>query len=161
MKHIFIPFFLAAVFFGSCATTVPQTRAAQFSDLMGKTWVLIEVQSGGTVKALDRGQLASDGMLDAYTLRFIDSSADRISGKGAPNTYNGGYIRGEGQTIRFSSMVSTKMAAFKEPEVLKENEYLSFLEKVYRWDIIDGLLNLVAKDDTETVLVYSEVKNPN
>ncbi|MDR2194968.1 MAG: META domain-containing protein [Treponema sp.] len=125
---------------------------ADFSEVLEKTWELIEVKRESDVVIIERQRMA-----DMYTLRFADGA---LSGKGAPNSYHGYYKQGNSHDISFGAVVSTKMALLQEPEALKEHDYFAYLDKIIRWEISSGQLNLfTANEHGEIVLVFNEVED--
>jgi heat shock protein HslJ len=125
---------------------------ADFSEVLEKTWELIEVKSDSGVVTLER-----QDMHDMYTIRFAEG---KLSGKAAPNVYNGPYTQGNAHDISFGHIVSTKMALLQESESLKEHEYFSYLAKTTRWEARDGQLLLVASSESEEiVLVFNETEH--
>jgi heat shock protein HslJ len=137
-----------------CGACVSQKPALSFDQVLGKNWKLIEIKVANTGTGLSRDAWGTGGK-DFYTLKFQDNL---ILGRAAPNNYRGPFELGQGQGIRFDSMAATQMALLNEPEELKENEYFKYLEKVYRWDIKDGNLELHSRNEKgeEIVLLYSE-----
>jgi heat shock protein HslJ len=125
---------------------------ADFSEVLKKTWGLIEVKSDSDVVIIER-----QDMQDLYTARFAEG---RLSGKAAPNVYNGPYTQGNSHDISFGPIVSTKMILLQEPESLKEHEYFSYLAKTTRWEISSGQLALFTSNESgEVVLVFNEVED--
>ncbi|GHV51536.1 hypothetical protein AGMMS49579_07070 [Spirochaetia bacterium] len=135
------------------APAVVQATALSFTDVQGKEWKLIEVRTAPQNIPLDRAALAEEGFADVFTLSF---DAGQLQGKGVPNRYRGPYEAGEGQSLEIKNVIATLMAAFREPEGLKEHEYFAYLQNTYRWNISKGNLELFTKneDSREAVLVY-------
>ncbi|GHT71659.1 hypothetical protein FACS1894110_25080 [Spirochaetia bacterium] len=131
-----------------------QETALSFTDVQGKEWKLIEVRTAPLNIPLDRDALAEEGFADVFTLSF---DAGQLQGKGVPNRYRGPYEAGEGQSLKIKNIAATLMAAFREPEALKEHEYFAYLQNIYRWNIGKGNLELFTKneDGREAVLVYT------
>ncbi|GHU93019.1 hypothetical protein FACS189479_03550 [Spirochaetia bacterium] len=131
-----------------------QETALSFTDVQGKEWELIEVRIAPQNIPLDRVTLAEEGFADVFTLSF---DAGQLQGKGVPNRYRGPYEAGEGQSLKIKNIAATLMAAFREPEGLKEYEYFAYLQNTYRWNIDKGNLELFTKneDGREAVLVYT------
>lgn len=127
-------------------------KPADFSEVLEKTWELIEVKSYSGVVIIER-----QNMQDIYTVRFAKG---RLSGKGAPNLYNGPYTQGNSHDISFGSIAGAKMAMLQEPESLKEHEYFSYLAKTTSWEASGGQLILFTSSESgEVVLVFNEVEN--
>jgi heat shock protein HslJ len=139
---------------GQIAKSVSEAdfNPADFSDVLEKTWELIEVKSDSGVAIIER-----QDMQDMYTVRFAEG---RLSGKAAPNVYNAPYTQGNSHDISFGHIVSTKMALLQEPEYLKEQEYFSYLAKTTRWEVRGGQLILIASSESGgIVLVFNAVEN--
>jgi len=139
---------------GCAGGAAAKDSGANFKDVEGKEWILAELRSGGTTVTIDRVKLAADNMAGVYTAAFKDG---RIAGMGAPNRYFGPYTAGSGKSLSMGNMASTMMAAFKEPDALKEKEYYDYLSKVTRWDLRDGKLELYSSNaaNAEAVLVFT------
>ena len=146
MKNVFLSLsvFIMPMLF-SCAG-----GAATFNDAAGKEWILTEIRSGGKTVHLDRLKYQADNMGNFYTIIFQD---EKVNGIGAPNRYFGPYTTGSGKKLNIGNVASTLMAAFREPEEIKEHEYFAHLANVSRWDIKQGKLELYAGKDT--VLIYT------
>jgi heat shock protein HslJ len=169
MRNVFVIMFIALLFGaaqlvfcagkpdakdGQIAQTASEAviNPADFSEVLGKTWELIEVKSDSNATVIDH-----QSMQDMYTLQFADGS---LSGRGAPNRYHGYYTLGNSQDISFGAVASNQMAALQEPEGLKEHEYFAYITKVSRWEINNGQLNLfTANEAGEIVLVFNKVEN--
>jgi hypothetical protein len=120
-----------------------------FNLAAGKEWRLVELRG-----RFSRNIPQPDPELaDIYTLRFQDGTA---SGRGAPNLYRFPFEAGEDQSLSIKPGVATLMAPVLEPEGLKEGEYFGYLERVFRWNIRNGELELSTQYETgeEAVLVY-------
>jgi heat shock protein HslJ len=156
MVMLLVTVSLLASFAIACATAPASSEGnnsgSEFSPVMGKEWNLAELRSNSGTIRLDRAKLTTENFGDIYTLRFDDKLA---SGKGAPNTYRGPYSLAAGQAISIGPMASTLMAAIFEPEELKEHEFYTLMQNVYRWNISGTNLELHSRDGTrETVLVF-------
>ena len=153
--------FLAVLILPFTAHAEPaQENGITFKDVEAKEWILTEVRSvtsGGSVIYMDRRKLEAINMGGIYTISFSDN---RASGMGAPNRYFAPYAAGPDKTLRINNIGSTMMAAFIEPDGLKENEYFNYLSKVFRWDLKDGKLELYStgSNGAETVLIF-DLKN--
>ena len=129
--------------------------APHFADVLDKDWKLSEVRIGGTDIGFERGKLADEGFGEVFTLRFDN---ERINGIGAPNRYFAPYTLGDKNSIAIKAIAGTMMAAFREPEALKEHEYFTLLQNTGKWNLVKGNLTLYSKnaDGAEAVLVFSE-----
>jgi hypothetical protein len=131
-----------------------------FDLVPGKDWKLVGLRVENLDTGFTRDALGAPGALGVdfsnfYTLKFQDGM---ITGRAAPNNYRGPFELLEDQGITFNKIAATLMAPLVEPEGLKEGEYFKYLERVYRWDLRDGRLELYTKneDGKESVLVFSE-----
>ena len=163
---------LPAIAFQSCASSAPanetelsfteeanlteetiSTEEASFTEMEGKKWFLSEVRSAGKTIRLDRKKLEADGFVEIYDITFQEG---RANGMGAPNRFFGPYTVGSNKGLSMGNMASTMMMAFKEPDDLKEYEFLSYLSRVTRWDFREGKLELHCSSNTgdNVVLVF-------
>jgi heat shock protein HslJ len=145
---------MAALALAACAgSAAVKEEPLNFDEVRGKEWILTEVRTGSAVIHLDRQKLEAEDMGDVYTLRFDE---DGLSGKGAPNRYFGPYELGDGGRLSLSRVASTLMLGIKEPEGLKESEYYDYLNKVSRWNLAQGRLELFTEtpEGGEAVLVF-------
>jgi len=147
--------FLPVAVFSSCTSSAPvqEAAAASFSDVEGKDWFLAEIRRGGETVRLDREKLEEDGFNGIFTANFQEGG---VSGMGAPNRFRGPYTAGSDGTLNIESPASTMMAAFREPDELKEHEYFAYLSSVTRWALREGRLELSGSDSdgNEVVLVF-------
>ena len=130
-----------------------------FNEAEGKDWFLSELKSAGKTINIDRKTFEADNMAGFFSVSFRKDKAsneNRMGGMGAPNRYFGPYSAGSNRTLRIGNIASTMMMAFKEPDELKEHEYFSYLNKVTRWDIREGKLELYSlnSDGTEAALIF-------
>jgi len=123
---------------------------AHFADILSRDWSLQEIRSGSNIIRIDR---TMPGTNSFFTIRFDDV---RLNGTGAPNRYLGSYTRGEGSALSIELTASTQMAALFENEYLKEHEYYSYLDRVSRWNIQNGYLELYTSNQNgiQTVLIF-------
>ena len=134
----------------SCAGSAA-AKAANFSDIIDKDWVLEEIQIGQTIIHINR---AAD-ISEVYTIRF---EADRLGGTAAPNRYFSPYTAEGANSISIGMVGSTMMAPLFERNDLAENRYFLFLEKVFRWELNNEKLELFSVDESgnEAKLIYSD-----
>jgi heat shock protein HslJ len=130
-----------------CASAPKTTEAAipigDAGTSIGIDWLLLEIRQGDTVIDLNRPRLAAEEMGDVFSLRFDGGT---VSGKAAPNRYSAPCEWGDDNTIAIGLMVSTKMAASREPEALKEHAFFAYLARVNRLALNgDGQLELYAE----------------
>jgi len=138
---------LPAIVFASCA------GGAKVKEAEGKEWILLEIKSQGKTVTIDRKKLETGNMGGAFTINFDEG---RVSGMGAPNRYFGPYTVDSKNVLSIGDLASTMMAAFFEPEELKEKEFLDYLSKASRLKIKSGKLELYSTNSTgaKTVLVF-------
>lgn len=88
-----------------------------------------------------------------FTLEFQDGM---VFGRGAPNTYRAPFEQGQNQSLSIKPGAATLMAPLSEPEGLTEGDYFRYLERVYRWNLNEGALELHTKNENgeDAVLVY-------
>jgi heat shock protein HslJ len=144
---------LAVFFAAACSGQKPAVQAGQIEesspgDLMGVEWLLLEIRENGKSIILDRNKLEADQMGAAFSLRFEN---ERVSGTAWPNRYSAECSWGEGGAVSFGPAAATQMAAFREPEALKENEFFRYFGEIRRWQLGNGLLELYAG---EAVLIF-------
>ena len=126
----------------------------KFSDVVGKEWKLIEVRTGGKNIVFDRNTLSNEDAGDIFTMNF---DAETISGTGAPNSYSAPYTLSSKQSISIMPVRSTMMAAIRQPEKLRENDFFTYMQNVSTWNLAKNNLELYSKteDGGEVVLVFS------
>jgi heat shock protein HslJ len=136
-----------AVLLAACGST------PHIGDILNRTWKLASIQTGTGNIILDRNQLIGQGFEDVFTIQF----ADQVSGRGAPNRYLGLYEAGKDRSLSIKKVAATLMAPIREPEKLKEREFFNYLENVYRWNINQGNLELLTRDEggVEAVMVFT------
>ena len=119
-------------------------------DIRGRDWVLAEIKSSSGTVRIDRTR---PGAAEVYTLRFEE---ERIIGVAAPNRYFGPYASGENNTLSMGMVASTLMAPLFENEDLKEYEYFGYLNRVNRWNLLNGNLELytISENGIQVILVY-------
>jgi len=144
---------LAALFAAFIFTQTACSSAPEFTDVRDKDWKLMEVRAGKDV-IFQRSMVTQESIKDFYTLRF---DAERVSGAGCPNRYFAPYTLAEKQAISIQPIASTLMLAMFEPELLKEREFFSCLEKADQWNLVKGNLELRSTNNegAAVVLVFS------
>jgi heat shock protein HslJ len=137
----------------ACAGQPVSTAPVSFDNVKGKEWRLNSVRMDAGVLVLDRQKLDSEGFTGAFTLNFGDG---QVYGRGAPNTYRAPYEQDQSQSLSIGNIAATLMAPLKEPADFKENEYFACLGNAYRWDLVQGSLELYTKtgDGKEATLVF-------
>jgi len=134
--------------------TISCSSAPKFSDVTGKEWKLIEVNTNGRNIQFNRDTLADEEAGDIFTLNF---DAQNISVTGAPNQGSSRYTLGSNQAISLAPMNPTEAAPLRQPEKLREQDFFVYMQKVYKWNLVDTSLELYSKteDDSEVKLVFS------
>ena len=148
MRKILFAVMLTAIFVTSC------NSGPNFSDVVEKEWKLVDVRLEGKSIHFNRGILEDEGFGEIFTLSFKDGI---VSGKGAPNIYSAPYTTGDGQSINIQLMRSTLMAPIREPQRFKENDFYTYMQNAYKWDIVDSNLEIHTnnENDEEVILVFS------
>ena len=126
---------------GNSGTAASGANVNSVNDITGTDWFLQEIRLPGRTIVIDRNKLEADGMGDAFNLRF---EGERLSGKAAPNRYTAPCTWGEDGSLRIGPAAATRMAALREPDALKEQEFFNYLAGVNRWALTRGRLELTA-----------------
>ncbi|MCL2209603.1 MAG: META domain-containing protein [Treponema sp.] len=151
MKNIipYIGFLLYAITLPSCTGSPAVKSDAGFDKVMGRDWLLEEFRSGSVTVRIDRKK--ADG-IDIYSVRF---DAERLSGIGAPNRCFTSYTAGNDNTLSIGMTASTRMSPVFENENFREYDYFGYLEKVSRWNLHNGKLELhTSGENGEAVLIF-------
>jgi heat shock protein HslJ len=139
----------------SCAggASFKKGSGAEFKDVQGKEWILQQIKSQGKTVTIDRKKLDANNMGGAFTINFEEG---RVSGMGAPNRYFGPYTVDSNNALGIGLLASTMMAAFYEPEELKEKQFTDYLSNAKHWDIRSKKLYLYSANiaGEDTVLVF-------
>jgi heat shock protein HslJ len=134
----------------SCVTASNMTVGnTQYLPMLAdeEEWALAGISADGKTVDIDREQLGV--FRDAFTLRVAttdDPNRYAFSGKAAPNRFMMPVTVGENGELTASPPAATLMAAFEEPDVLKEREYLQYLENIKSVALSDGCLVLETAD---------------
>ncbi len=108
------------------------------ADLSGTSWVL-------TGRPFASGDPSGSGI----TLEFADTE---LSGSAGVNQYFGGFTSSTDGSLEIGVLGSTEMAG-DEAAMALEQEYLTALQSIFGYTIVDGTLTLVGAADQ--VLTYS------
>ena len=127
--------------------------AVSVSGIEGNEWKLVEVYINGRNTSFSRNTLPEE-LKNFFTVNF---DAQNVSGIGAPNRYSAPYTKGGNQTISIMLIRSTQMAAFLEPEKLKEHDFFIYMQNASSWKLNGNNLELFSKtpDGVEVRLVFS------
>jgi heat shock protein HslJ len=160
-KQVMALLLIAVISASSCSSTQeglsseeePSKKQSDFGEVIGREWLLSQIQTITGPGKFSRALLEAQGMGDYYTLRFNE---ERLAGKGAPNRYTAPYQLGEWASISIQAVAGTMMAALREPPGLQEREYYDYLERVSRWSLEKDTLNLYTQDSSgeSLVLIY-------
>ena len=124
-----------------------------FSDVQDRFWNLTEVKNGSTVINIDRTNVTRD----IYTIKF---QTDNLVGAGAANSYFASYTLGKSQALLIERIGSSRAAPLYEMKDFTESEYFRCLQRVNRWDLRDGKLELYTydKNGSTVILIFSNGK---
>jgi hypothetical protein len=126
---------MAVLFFSCVAAACVTAGNTRYLPLAAdaEEWALAGISAGGNtaVTIIEREQLGV--FRDAFTLRVTktdDPNRFTFSGKAAPNRFKMPVTVGENGELEASPPAATLMAAFGEPDVLKERAYLYYLAHI-------------------------------
>ena len=145
---------IAPVFLAVVVTTACQS-GPKFSDVANKDWNLVKVHINSKDIDFDRNILKEEGFGEIFTLRF-DDGEKRVNGVAAPNRYFSPYTLADKQEITIGAVAGTLMASINQPEKLKEQDYFTYLQNTYKWNLGGGNLELHSKtgDGADVVLFF-------
>ncbi|MDR2660267.1 MAG: META domain-containing protein [Spirochaetaceae bacterium] len=132
----------------------PEVQESNFGEILNILWELREIRINYGITELDRAAMAENGMGDVFIIQFTEEG---INGKAAPNRYFSSFELLHEHDFRLRPIVSTLMAADINIGGLMENEYYWYLQRVSRWNIVNGGLELYAypEPDNEITLRYT------
>jgi len=121
-----------------------------FNEVQDKIWNLVEVKNGAAVISIDR----TNGSKGIYNVKF---QKGRLIGVGADNSCFATYTVGEDNALSIGKIVSSRVVPLFEMRNFTEREYFLCLEKVNRWDLREGKLELHTydKNSVKIILVFS------
>ncbi|MEO8315586.1 MAG: META domain-containing protein [Pseudomonadota bacterium] len=128
--------------FSSCASPAPVTASQRANSLEDTYWRLVRL-SGAVVR---------DGLALREAHLRLDAIRQKASGSGGCNQMTGRYTLSGTDEIRFSDMVSTRMAC---PGMELEQDFLKSLEQTVRWRIDGERLQLLDASGTELVTLQA------
>ena len=151
LNKLTFPFSVLGLF--SCANVIADadgTDNSDFTEFQEKNWYLDEVRIGTTIFSVNREN-------KPYSIYTIMLNSERFAGVGAPNHYFGSYSVKKDHSISFKKIGSTRMAPIFEMYDVKEQDYFAYIERVTRWKIHKGKLELYSykEDGSQAVLTYS------
>jgi len=126
--------------------TVDNTYLFKFQ---GKNWYLYEVIIGTNIIRINRDDKPSL----IYTIMF---NAERFTGMGAYSRYFGPYSVKKDHSLFLRKVTSTRLGSKYETDTFNERKYFTFIERVNRWEIRSGKLELYSFDDdgAQVILIY-------
>lgn len=102
----------------------------------GVEWSYIARKKWGLIKLKDAT------LTDSKIWIEFDTATKRFHGSGGCNRISGGY-EGDGSTLQFKQVISTKMACMDDVSNQRETAFLQLLsDHQYKFDIADQTLNL-------------------
>jgi len=119
-------------------------RITSFSDIIGKNMRLIEVYIGGRNINFSRNSLPQV-LADAYIIKFDERV---VSGMAAPNRFTAPYTLSASNHISIAQMATTMMASLIEPENLKEQEFIIYMQNAWAWMDENGKFVLLCNTAT-------------
>jgi len=122
-----------------------------FSDNIGKQWLLTNVNIDGRDAGFSRDKLS--GMFNEEVFFTLKFDTGILSGMGVPNRFSGPYTTGDKQALKIMPMRSTLMASLFEPESLREHDYFNYLQSAYKWQRRENKLEIYSKVDAQEVVM--------
>ena len=121
-----------------------------FIEVQDRLWNLAEVRNGSGVISIDRTNVSRD----IYTVKF---QTGRLTGAGASNSCRAPYTAGEDNALSIGKIAGTRAAPLYEMKNFTEREYFMCLEKVNRWDLRNGKMELHTydKNGDRVILIFS------
>jgi len=111
-----------------------------FSEVLGRSWNLTEVRNKSATINIDR----TKAPIDIYTLKF---EATHLTGTGAVNFYSASYAARENHMLSIAGFARIRDDTLYETESFTEYEYFRHLQRVTRWDLHNGKLELHTYDE--------------
>ena len=121
-----------------------------FSEVLGRHWNLAEVKNKSATINIDRTRAPTD----IYTIKFEPT---HLTGTGAVNFYSASYTARENHRLSIVGVARIRDDTLYEMEDFTEYEYFRHLERVKRWDLHDGKLELHTYDEDKTrvILIFT------
>jgi hypothetical protein len=122
-----------------------------FSEAQGRRWNLTEVINKTAIINIDRTNTPKE----IYTIKFESA---HLIGSGAVNFYSASYVARENHTLSIIRFARIRNDTLYEMESFSEYEYFQHLQRVNRWDIRDGKLELHTcdEDGARVILIFSQ-----
>ena len=120
-----------------------------FSEIQARYWDLAEVKNGSATINIDRTNIP----IDIYTIKF---ESKRLIGAGAVNFYYAFYTKDGNNCLSIRRIACTRVGTLYEMKDFPEYEYFQHLEKVNRWNLRDGKLELYTYNENgdEVILIF-------
>jgi len=122
-----------------------------FSEVMGRRWNLTEVINRSASINIDRANAPTD----IFTIKFESA---HLIGSGAVNFYSASYVARNNHALSIIRFARIHSDTLYEMENFTEREYFRHLQRVNRWDVRSGKLELHTCDEygARVVLVFSQ-----
>ena len=120
-----------------------------FNEVQGRCWNLAEVRNKSAIINIDRTRAPTD----IYTIKFESA---HLTGTGAVNFFSASYAARENHMLSIVGMARIRDDTLYEMQDFTEYEYLRHLQRVKRWYLCDGKLELHTydKDGTGVILIF-------
>ena len=120
-----------------------------FSEVQGRCWNLAEVKIKSYTINIDRTKAPAD----IYSIKFESA---HLTGTGAVNFYSASYAACEDQRLSIVGVARVRDETLYEMEDFTEYEYFRYLQRVNRWDIHGGKLELYTYDEkgARAILIF-------
>jgi heat shock protein HslJ len=115
--------------------------------LSNKDWRLVELNA--------RPTLVAGGANDPFIRFEVDSS--RVTGHAGCNRFFGGFTYGEGQSLHFSALGSTRMACVDANRNQQEIDFMAALSSTQRYSVTGDTLTLFGPAGSVAKLVARQV----
>ena len=124
----------------------PAGSVTPASSLVGPRWRLIEIDG--------QPAIARTGPREPHLIFSSSDTASRVGGSTGCN-HMGGTYQADGSSLRFSQMISTKMACVEDDRMRQETAFLTALNAVDRYAVSGDTLELRAGERVVAKLVKS------
>jgi len=133
----------------SYAKGVKEVNDVTFSEVQGRYWDLTEVKNISASISIDRTNVP----IDIYTIKF---EAKRLNGAGAVNFYYAYYTIDGNNCLSIGRVACTRVGTLYEMKDFTEYKYFQHLERVNRWNLQEGKLELYTYDENgdEVILIF-------
>jgi heat shock protein HslJ len=111
-----------------------------FNEVQGRNWNLTEVKNKSVTINIDR----TKAPIDIYTIKF---ESTHLTGSGAVNFYSASYAARGNHMLSIAGFARVRDDTLYETENFTEYEYFRHLQRVTRWDLHNGKLELHTYDE--------------